>query len=96
SGVFDLFTKDTQFTSDDADPQIFDLFLPQIQCAIQDCLTKNGYKEEKCQGVIDALYDCCKAFYEKNGDDASTVSCPKPDLLRLKLKQRQEAAGKKS
>ncbi|TLD13881.1 uncharacterized protein PgNI_03141 [Pyricularia grisea] len=60
------------------------------------CLTKNGYKEEKCQGVIDALYDCCRAFYEKKGDDASTVTCPKPDLLRLKIKQRQDAAGKKS
>ncbi|TLD20606.1 hypothetical protein PspLS_08395, partial [Pyricularia sp. CBS 133598] len=68
---------------------------PRAVCLL-DCLTKNGYKEEKCQGVIDALYDCCKAFYERKGDDASTVSCPKPDLLRLKIQQRQDAAGKKS
>ncbi|KAI0176619.1 hypothetical protein BJ166DRAFT_504917 [Pestalotiopsis sp. NC0098] len=63
-------------------------------CAIQDCLTKNNYKESKCQGLIDALYDCCDAFYKKNGDGASTVSCPKSDLLRLKLKQRQEESSK--
>jgi len=31
---------------------------------------------------IDALYECCNAFYEKNGDSASTVSCPKAGLLR--------------
>jgi hypothetical protein len=31
---------------------------------------------------IDALYECCNAFYKNNGDGASTVSCPKPDLLR--------------
>ncbi|KAI0594981.1 hypothetical protein F4775DRAFT_571530 [Biscogniauxia sp. FL1348] len=63
-------------------------------CAIQDCLTKNGYKEAKCSHLIDALYECCDAFYKQNGDDASTVSCPKPSLLRLKLKQRQEEKGR--
>jgi len=31
---------------------------------------------------IDALYECCNAFYEKNGDSASTLSCPKAGLLR--------------
>lgn len=37
---------------------------------------------------IDALYECCNQFYQKEGDDASTVSCPKASLLRLKMKQR--------
>lgn len=55
-----------------------------------DCLTKNNYKEDKCRSQVDALYDCCNAFYEKNGDDAKTVSCPKANLLRLKMKQRSE------
>lgn len=32
---------------------------------------------------IDALYECCNSFYQKNGDDAKTVSCPKAGLLRL-------------
>ncbi|KAK6843212.1 hypothetical protein PG990_004865 [Apiospora arundinis] len=59
-------------------------------CAIQNCLTKNNYNESKCQGLVDALYECCDAFYRKKGDDATSASCPKADLLRLKMKQRQE------
>jgi hypothetical protein len=31
---------------------------------------------------VDALYECCNAFYQKNGDNASTLSCPKASLLR--------------
>ena len=48
-----------------------------------DCLTKSNYKEEKCQQHIDALYECCDAFYAKKGDNASTASCPKLSLLKL-------------
>ncbi|CAH0019368.1 unnamed protein product [Clonostachys rhizophaga] len=51
------------------------------------CLTKNGYKEERCQSVIKALYECCEVFYDRYGDDATSPSCPKPKLLRLKLEQ---------
>jgi len=57
------------------------------------CLTKNSYREDKCQAQIDALYECCNAFYQKEGDEGKTVSCPKANLLRLKLKQRAEARG---
>ncbi|KAF2744222.1 DUF1903-domain-containing protein [Sporormia fimetaria CBS 119925] len=53
-----------------------------------DCLLKNNYNEDKCRKEVDALYECCNAFYEKNGDQASVVSCPKASLLRLKMKQR--------
>ena len=63
---------------------------------ISDCLGKNGYNEAKCEAVIDALYACCQAFYEKNGEDASTSSCPKPSLLKLKLKQRKEPSSESS
>jgi hypothetical protein len=52
-------------------------------------LTKNGYDEAKCAQFVDALYECCQAFYERNGDNAATVSCPKPNLLRLKMEQRK-------
>jgi hypothetical protein len=31
---------------------------------------------------VDALYECCNAFYKEKGDEARCVSCPKPDLLR--------------
>ncbi|KAK5652599.1 hypothetical protein OQA88_10360 [Cercophora sp. LCS_1] len=54
-----------------------------------DCLTKNGFDERKCTRFVDLLYECCQAFYEKNGDNASTVSCPKANLLRLKIEQRK-------
>ncbi|KAJ9292541.1 hypothetical protein DTO271G3_8698 [Paecilomyces variotii] len=57
-------------------------------CAIQTCLTKNNYKEERCQAQLDALYECCNAFYKERGEDAQTPSCPKPSLLKVKLKQR--------
>ena len=40
---------------------------------------------------IDALYQCCNLFYQRNGDEASVVSCPKANLLRLKMKQRAES-----
>ncbi|OAL03917.1 DUF1903-domain-containing protein [Phaeosphaeriaceae sp. SRC1lsM3a] len=59
-------------------------------CAIQNCLQKNGYNEDKCKKEVDALYECCNAFYKEKGDDASTVSCPKANLLRLKMKQRAQ------
>ncbi|KAI1339562.1 DUF1903-domain-containing protein [Xylariaceae sp. FL0016] len=63
-------------------------------CAIQDCLGKNGFNQAKCEHLIDALYECCDAFYQKRGDQATTASCPKPNLLKLKLKQRQEEKNK--
>jgi hypothetical protein len=56
--------------------------------ADEDCLAKNNYKEEKCRSRVDALYDCCNAFYQGRGDDVKTTSCPKASLLRLKMKQR--------
>ena len=40
--------------------------------------------------MIDALYDCCQAFYDRNGEDAKAASCPKPDLLKLKLRMRKK------
>ncbi len=47
-----------------------------------DCLSRTNYSEDKCKKQVDALYECCNLFYEKNGDIASTVSCPKVTLLR--------------
>lgn len=58
-------------------------------CAIQDCLTANGYNESKCTKAIDALYKCCKEFYEKNGPELQSVCCPKFNLLQRKLEQRK-------
>ncbi|EUC50571.1 hypothetical protein COCMIDRAFT_32092 [Bipolaris oryzae ATCC 44560] len=57
-------------------------------CAIQNCIQRNNYNEEKCRKEVDALYECCNAFYERQGEKASTVSCPKYSLLKLKMQQR--------
>jgi len=54
-------------------------------------LSKNNYKEEKCQRAVEALYECCNAFYQDKGDNASTTSCPKAGLLRIKMQQGREA-----
>ncbi|EED24143.1 conserved hypothetical protein [Talaromyces stipitatus ATCC 10500] len=54
------------------------------------CLTKNSYNEEKCQAQIDALYECCNAFYQQRGEDAKTPSCPNASLLRVKMRQRAQ------
>jgi hypothetical protein len=62
----------------------------RLSLTLQDCLTKNGYNEARCAKLVDALYECCQAFYEKNGDNAATASCPKPNLLRLKMEQRRK------
>lgn len=56
-----------------------------------DCLKRNTFKEDKCQDVINALYECCQAFYERNGDGAKSATCPQPDLLKLKLRMIKKA-----
>ncbi|PNY28197.1 Cx9C motif-containing protein 4, mitochondrial [Tolypocladium capitatum] len=55
-----------------------------------DCLTRNNYDEARCQDAVKALYECCDAFYQRFGDEATSPSCPKPNLLRLKIKQQKE------
>lgn len=55
-----------------------------------DCIQKNSYNEDKCQSQIAELYRCCNLFYERQGNDAHTVSCPKAHLLRLKMRQRAQ------
>ncbi|KAE9581125.1 hypothetical protein CGMCC3_g3244 [Colletotrichum fructicola] len=64
-------------------------------CAIQDCLAKNGYNEDKCQPVITALYECCEAFYRSKGEGAISASCPKPHLLQFKLARLRETSQSK-
>ena len=38
-------------------------------CAIQDCLKKNNYKEDKCQKIIQLMIDCCNT----NGRELSII-----------------------
>lgn len=32
----------------------------KLACAIQTCLQKNNYQEEKCQAQLQNLLDCCR------------------------------------
>ncbi|KAF3393227.1 Cx9C motif-containing protein 4, partial [Talaromyces pinophilus] len=62
-------------------------------CAIQGELSPlNDFQLyiDRCQAQIDALYECCNAFYKERGEDAKTPSCPKATLLRVKMKQRAQ------
>lgn len=62
-------------------------------CAIQDCLTKNGFAEGKCQDAVLRLYKCCDDMYRKawgegkSVDEAKSDSCPIPDVVQRKLKK---------
>ena len=38
-------------------------------CAIQDCLKKNNYQEEKCQNIIQLMIDCCQT----KGNESSKI-----------------------
>jgi len=53
----------------------------QVRTMIGNIRISQGFKLTLCS-QIDALYECCNLFYQKNGDEASTVSCPKANLLR--------------
>jgi hypothetical protein len=58
----------------------FDESKCQKQVRLQIPIQANSNNTDRTQ--IDALYECCNAFYDKNGDSASTLSCPKAGLLR--------------
>ncbi|KAL2757156.1 hypothetical protein ACRALDRAFT_1093105 [Sodiomyces alcalophilus JCM 7366] len=60
-------------------------------CAIQRCLNRNNYDENQCQSAIVELYHCCERFYGKQGNTAISPSCPKADVLRLKLVRIRQA-----
>ena len=37
-------------------------------CAIQECLKKNNYQEEKCQVIIQLMLDCCNTIGKDSSD----------------------------
>ncbi|CAF3574243.1 unnamed protein product, partial [Fusarium graminearum] len=59
-------------------------------CAIQNCLTSNGYNEAKCQTVIKQLYECCESFYERYGEEASTVRTAEKQALSNRASERND------
>ncbi len=64
------------------------VILRELINSLEDCLTKRSYNEARCRSEIDALYECCNAFYQERGEEAKTPSCPKASVLKLKMKER--------
>jgi hypothetical protein len=62
-------------------------------CAIQTCLSRNAYKEERCKWALGDLYQCCQEFYYKNPEGKS-ASCPEytrlQKILSLKVKEKEK------
>jgi hypothetical protein len=77
-----------------------------VACAIQTCLSRTSYNEQKCQYAIDALYRCCASFYDKanageyknlggigrEGIKKSTA-CPLEEIVRRTVKRMDKEAG---
>ncbi|GAA97069.1 uncharacterized protein L969DRAFT_54333 [Mixia osmundae IAM 14324] len=69
-------------------------------CAIQTCLSRNSYNQERCQSSVTALYKCCAEMYEREGGgdgsarrrgkgekgDAGSTACPLRSVVLRKLK----------
>ncbi|KAL9935466.1 hypothetical protein V8E36_005814 [Tilletia maclaganii] len=60
-------------------------------CAIQSCLQKNSFQQEKCEHLVQELYRCCAQFYREKGNEAESDSCPLPSVVERKLKQKNSS-----
>lgn len=58
-----------------------------LACAIQTCIQRNQFQQEKCEHLIRNLYHCCDTYYERHGRDKEYASCPKPSKVDEKLRQ---------
>ncbi|WFD31784.1 Cx9C motif-containing protein 4, mitochondrial [Malassezia sp. CBS 17886] len=58
----------------------------RLACAIQTCLERHRFQQDQCDVLVKGLYECCRAFYSKHGEDARCESCPTPAATRRKLK----------
>jgi hypothetical protein len=66
------------------------LTVSEFTCDIQTCLANNGYKQEKCEHLVDRLYECCRSFYARHPEVTDVASCPQPEKLEEKMHARQE------
>ena len=58
-------------------------------CAIQSCLTRTNYNEQKCQDYVDKLYKCCRDMYAADSDsskDAKSTACPIKSVVDRRIK----------
>lgn len=58
----------------------------RLACAIQTCIQRNQFQQERCNHIVRDLHRCCKQFYERHGNDARTPNCPVPDVVEAKLR----------
>ncbi|KAF9523726.1 DUF1903-domain-containing protein [Crepidotus variabilis] len=55
-------------------------------CALQDCLNKNTYRPDACDGNLRKLYECCQRMYKTTSDKGESTACPAPEVLHRWLK----------
>ncbi|KAN0130737.1 DUF1903 domain containing protein, partial [Lactarius tabidus] len=59
-------------------------------CALQACLSKNTYAQEKCTEKMRNLYKCCQALYDATEDSGVSSTCQMPTVVRQWLKAHPE------
>ncbi|KIY45764.1 hypothetical protein FISHEDRAFT_48620, partial [Fistulina hepatica ATCC 64428] len=50
-------------------------------CDLHDCLNKNTYKPDKCDGFLRDLYLCCQLMYEETNGKGESTACPLPKVV---------------
>ncbi|KAF8504636.1 hypothetical protein F5888DRAFT_1605105, partial [Russula emetica] len=59
-------------------------------CALQTCLSRNTYAQEKCAEHMRNLYKCCQALYDATATGegrGESTACPKPSVVQSWLKR---------
>ncbi|KAN0125741.1 hypothetical protein V8E52_000948 [Russula decolorans] len=57
-----------------------------IACALQTCLSRNTYAQEKCADHMRKLYECCQALYDATEGRGESTACPTPSTVQSWLK----------
>ena len=65
-----------------------------LACALQTCLSRNTYAQEKCAEHLRNLYECCQALYDATAAEGSgeSTACPTPSVVQRWLKRNHESA----
>ncbi|KAN0130747.1 hypothetical protein V8E53_011422 [Lactarius tabidus] len=50
-------------------------------CALQACLSKNTYAQDKGTENMRNLYKCCRALYDVTEDSGESSVCPIPTMV---------------
>ncbi|KAI0001033.1 hypothetical protein BJV77DRAFT_938856, partial [Russula vinacea] len=61
-------------------------------CALQTCLSKNTYSQEKCAENLRNLYECCQALYDAIESRSESTACPAPSVVQAWLKAHSQNA----